>query len=509
MEFRDTVFSCRQLTKSFKGTLALKGVDVDVYAGEVIGLIGENGAGKSTLLKIIMGFQPQTSGEMSAQGKPFAPATTREANANGIAMVYQEQSLILNLTVAENLFMGMEDEFIKCGILNSAEMGRRATEVLKEFGLEHIKPSKKVLDLNFSTRQMLEIVKAFNAVKMANVEHSLILLDEPTSLLNDAEIRVLFEKVRKLRDAGHSFIFVSHRLDEVISLSDRVYVFKDGEMVSTLPTRDADESRLYELMVGRDASGEYYKIHEQREPEEAVVLDVQHLGKKGYFKDVSFQLHRGEILGLCGVVGAGKEDVCAVILGDEKADEGTITIEGQVRMIRSPYEALNNGIISIPKERRVEGIVGIRPIFENIALPSLDRIGKESYISKKDMKKCAEKWIEKLAIKCTGADQTVDSLSGGNAQKVVFAKAIEAGSSILILNHPTRGVDIGAKEEIYSLIREISNMGISIVLLGDTLDECIGLSNHLIIMKDGLITKAMPAPKDAKPSQVEVLKYMM
>lgn len=503
------LFSASNIKKVFAGTRALKGVDLDVYEGEVIGLIGENGAGKSTLLKIIIGVQPPSSGEMTMFGKPYEPRTPRDANTAGIGMVFQEQSLIVNLTVGQNIFFGHEKKFRKYGFVNWRKMYRDTETALANVSCSHIPARKKVLDLNFATRQMVEIAKVVNLTKSSGHDHCLILLDEPTSVLNETEVQQLFTEIRKLTAQGHSVIFVSHRLDEILSISDRVYVYKDGENAGNMPTSEANEERLYELMVGHSTTTEYYKLDQQRTPEPDVVLDVRELGLKGVFKNVSFELHKGEILGLVGVVGSGKEDVCSVICGDEHASFGEFYVKGQHRDYFSPAQALRDGVLMIPKERMEEGIVTGLSINENVALSNLRLLRAGPILSAAKMVRQTEDWIKRLRIKTTGKDELLAQLSGGNQQKVVFARALCSESDILILNHPTRGVDVGAKEEIYGLIREMVKQGKSVILLGDTLDECIGMSNRVIVMCDGLVTGIFDAPVGNKPSQVSVVSLMM
>lgn len=506
---KNLLFQAKNMCKFYPGTKALKGVDMDIYEGEVIGLIGENGAGKSTLMKLMMGVEPATEGEMTLMGQPYKPANPREATENGIGMVFQEQSLITNLTVGQNIYLGQEKKYKSFGLVSWSKMYKDAREVLARVGFDHINPAKKVGDLSFATRQMVEIAKVFNAVKESGKEHSLILLDEPTSVLNDEEIQELFKNVRELKKSGDAIIFVSHRLDEVIEISDRIYVFKDGENVGEISKDEAEESVLYEKMVGRTSTGEYYKLNRQRTPEEEVVLEVENLGLMGAFKDVSFKLHKGEILGFCGVVGSGKEDVCSVLIGDEKATRGTIKLNGVEQTLKVPYQALKKGILSIPQERREEGILAGRSIYENISISNLKAVSSGPFISKQKQINLAKKWIDELNIKCSSYAELCSQLSGGNAQKVVFGRLMASGAQVMILNHPTRGVDIGAKEEIYQLIRDIADQGIAVIVLGDTLDESIGLSNRILVMKDGLITAEFDASVGNKPEQVDIVKYMM
>lgn len=504
------LFSAKDITKSFHGTKALKGVDLDVYEGEVVGLIGENGAGKSTLLKIIIGVQPQSSGEMTMHSKPFAPKDPLEANAAGVGMVYQEQSLITNLSVGQNIFFGHEKEFRSMGVVNWKKMYAEAQKVLDEVGSGDINPRKKVIDLNFATRQMVEIAKVVNVTKnVGEGEKCLILLDEPTSVLNEEEVKRLFHEIRKLTAKGHSVIFVSHRLDEVLEISDRVYVYKDGSNAGNMPTKEADEAKLYELMVGRETTTEYYQLEKQREPEKDVILEANDLSLWGVFKNCSFKLHKGEILGFCGVVGSGKEEICSVICGDEKPTTGELTIKGKKVNYSAPSQALKDGVLMIPKERLVEGVVRGLSVEENMAFSNTKLLKKKGFVSRKSVSEQAEKWIKRLNIKTQGKDELVIQLSGGNQQKVVFARALASRADVLILNHPTRGVDVGAKEEIYGLVREMVDSGKSVILLGDTLDECIGLSNRIIVMRDGLITGEFNAQAYEKPSQVDIVSMMV
>jgi ribose transport system ATP-binding protein len=503
------LFRAKNITKSFHGTQALKGVDLDVYEGEVVGLIGENGAGKSTLLKIIIGAQAQSSGEMFMHGKTFAPKDPMAANAEGIGMVFQEQSLIVNLSVGQNIFFGHEKDFRRFGVVQWKKMYTQAKKVLEEVGSNHINPRKKVIDLNFATRQMIEIAKVVNVTKSENDQKCLILLDEPTSVLNEAEVQQLFKEIRKLTKKGHSVIFVSHRLDEVLEISDRIYVYKDGENAGNMETSEANEGKLYEAMVGRETTTEYYKLEKQVKPTDEVVMELKDLGFWGCFKHCNITLHRSEILGISGVVGSGKEELCSVICGDEKYTSGEMFIKGKKVAYTDPSQALKDGIIMIPKERLIEGVIRGLSITENIALSNADKLSKNGLISIKALESQADEWIKKLRIKSTGRKELLIQLSGGNQQKVVFARALASDADIIILNHPTRGVDVGAKEEIYNLIRDIVAEGKSVILLGDTLDECIGMSNRILVMRDGLLTGEFNADANEKPTQVSIVSMMM
>ncbi len=509
MEQRTPLFCAKDITKTFSGTQALKGVDLVVYPGEIVGLVGENGAGKSTLLKIIIGAQPPTSGRMEMHGKPYQPHTPMDGNRAGLGMVFQEQSLIVNLNVAQNIFFGHEKDFKRHGFVDWGRMNRAAQEVLAEVDVTDISPRKKVSDLNFATRQMIEIAKVINVTKQAGSDHCLILLDEPTSVLSEGEVENLFCQMKKIAQRGHSVVFVSHRLDEVLAITDRIYVYKDGRSVGDLDTKDASEKKLYEMMVGRTTTTEYYHLEKQRVPGPEVVLEAKDLGLHGVFKHVNFQLHEGEILGLCGVVGSGKEEICSVLCGDLLPTSGEVMVRGRKMRLRSPVEALGASILMIPKERLYEGVVMTLSVEDNIALSNAGKLKSGPFVSKKKISRQAEDWIGTLRVKTSGRRELLMQLSGGNQQKVVFSRALASGADILILNHPTRGVDVGAKEEIYSLIRDIARQGKSVILLGDTLDESIGLANRILVLQDGLITGCFSADVGAKPEQVDVVSLMM
>lgn len=389
-------------------------------------------------------------------------------------------------------------------------MYAEAQKVLEEVGCGDINPKKKVIDLNFASRQMIEIAKVVNVTKNATTDGKcLILLDEPTSVLNEKEVERLFVEIRKLTAKGHSVIFVSHRLDEVLEISDRVYVYKDGENAGNMDRSDATEAKMYEMMVGRETTTEYYHLDKQIEPSEEVVLEAKDMGAWGKFKHVDFKLHKGEILGFCGVVGSGKEEICSVICGDEKPTSGELIVKGKKTNYSSPAAALNDGILMIPMERLVEGVVRGLSVEDNIALSNAKLLKKKGLVSKKSVSDQADKWIERLRVKTSGRDELVIQLSGGNQQKVVFARALASQADIVILNHPTRGVDVGAKEEIYGLIRDMVAEGKSVILLGDTLDECISMANRVLVMRDGLITGEFSAAVDGKPSQVSIVSMMV
>lgn len=505
-----TLFTAENISKNYGANTVLREINLEIYSGEIVGLIGENGAGKSTMMKLIAGVEKPSSGVMKVRGSEYSPSSIINANKNGVGMVFQEQSLVANLTVAQNIYLGRESRFKKFGFINWNQMNKNAKKALNEVGVTNIEPQNKISSLDFASRQMVEISKILNLVSEVEEEGSVVLLDEATTVLTQSEIDLLFSQMRRMANAGHSVVFISHRLDEVLEISDRIIIFKDGELITTLNKNEATEELLYSKMVGTSTSGEYYVTERQTLPSNEKSLEISDLSRFGEFNNVSFSLFKGEVLGLCGVEGSGKESLCSVLCGDLENSCGDILINGQKVFISSPYHALKQGLLSIPKNRRDEGIIGMLSITENIAASSLDKLSKFNFfLNPKKLVDISKKWIKELNIKCQSTRDRLLQLSGGNAQKVVFARVIESEAPIIILNHPTRGVDVGAKKEIYRLIRDITEKGNSIILIGDTLDEVIGLSSRLIIMKDGLVTGEFACPAHDKPSQLDIIKLMM
>lgn len=505
---REMLFEAKGVGKTYGSNTVLRDIDMQIYSGEVIGLIGENGAGKSTLMKLISGVEKPSMGEMFLQGKPYVATSILDANHQGIGMVFQEQSLVGNLSIAQNIYLGREKAYSKCGVINWSKMNKSAKEALNRIDMD-LDPAKKVRDIDFATRQMVEIAKVLDVVTETANGHAIILLDEPTTVLSDEEIQKLFTQIRNMKEQGNAVIFISHRLDEVLEITDRIYVFKDGEETAVMDTEGADVNLLYEKMVGRATTGEFYIESKQSVPTKDVILEVEDLSLFGAFNHVSFQLRKGEILGLCGVEGSGKEDICSVLVGDAAPTAGTIKMHGQECKFASPCAARKKGILSVPKERRDEGMIGMLSIEDNIIVSHMDELSKWKFLGGKKLHEVAKKWVNKAGVKCFSINERINQLSGGNAQKVIFARALESGCEVLILNHPTRGVDVGSKVEIYNLIREMTAAGNSIILLGDTLDECIGLSSRIIVLRDGLVRDSFDCPVGNKPSQLDIVQQMM
>jgi ribose transport system ATP-binding protein len=501
------VLALRGVDKRFPGVHALKDVSIEIRPHEVVGLIGENGAGKSTLMRILAGVYQPDAGEIMLGGRRVLLRGATDAMRHGIGMVFQEQSLLTNLTIGENVWLGNEARFTRGGLVRWRELYDAASRQLARVGLQDVDPRGRTADLGFATRQMVELAKALTLEEQAH-GHLVILLDEPTSVLERADIDLLFARVRALRDRA-SFVFVSHRLDEVLELSDRVYVMKDGAVVAELPAAGADVHTLHRLMVGRGLQAEYYREPLQRPHGDEVVLAAEALGLAGAYRDVSFQLHAGEILGVAGVIGSGREELARTFAGFAPHDAGRLVVNGVEARLGSPAMAADRGIGYIPRERRTEGLVLFLSVAANITLASLAELERAGLIDVGAERRVARRWVERLRIRTPGVQTLCLNLSGGNQQKVVLAKWLTARSRILILDHPTRGLDVGAKEEVYDLVRALTAEGVAVILTSDTLEETIGLSHSVLVMRDGQVTHRADASPGRKPQQVELIEHMV
>jgi ribose transport system ATP-binding protein len=502
----DSALSLAKVDKRFPGVHALKDVSIEISRGEVVGLIGENGAGKSTLMKILSGVYQPDSGDILIAGKPTRLANAADANSKGIGMVFQEQSLLTNLTVGENIYLGNEAQFTRRGIVNWRALYAAAERQLVKVHLD-LDPRIRADDLDFATRQMVELAKALTLEEHAG-GHLVILLDEPTSVLERAEIETLFARVRALKTRA-SFLFVSHRLDEVMELSDRICVMKDGAVVADLKAADANVAKLHQLMVGRSLQSEYYREPLQKPFREDVALEVDGLSLTHAYTDVSFKLHAGEILGIAGVIGSGREELLRTLAGFAPHDNGRLLIAGREVRLTTPAEAVDLGLGYIPRERRVEGLVLFLPVAANITLADLRALTGHGLINARKERRLAKSWVDRLNIRTPSINTLCLNLSGGNQQKVVLAKWLNAKARILILDHPTRGLDVGAKEEVYEIVRAITAEGVAIILTSDTLEETIGLSHTILVMRDGAITHRTEANPGQKPRQIDLIGHMV
>ncbi|PZO80586.1 MAG: sugar ABC transporter ATP-binding protein [Mesorhizobium amorphae] len=500
------MFKLEQIEKRFPGVHALKSVDFAIGRGEIVGLVGENGAGKSTLMKVIYGAYAHDGGTISVDGKPVRFASPRAAQEAGVGMVFQEQSLIPNLSVMENIFLGFEAPFKRWGTLDWRKMAAAARHQLAKVKLD-IDPARRTSTLSFAQRQLVELAKVLSLQERVAGD-LVILLDEPTSVLSREEVELLFALVRSLRSRA-SFIFVSHRLDEVLELCDRVYVMKDGAVVDVVKTEDASVSGIQHKMVGRHVDAAYYRENRQAPFQgESPLLEVSGISDPGHYEDISFSLHRGEVLALVGTEGSGREEILHALYGMAKPQSGTIRVKGRAAP-RSPAHAVEMGLAFVPRERKIEGIAAGMSVYENMTLSQLGRYQQFGVMAVGRERALARDWIGRLAIKAHSEHADCGRLSGGNQQKVVLAKWRSAGSDIVILDHPTRGLDIGAKEDVYEMIRDMSADGCGVILVGDTLEEAIGLAHTILVLKDGAVTRRLDAPAGAKPTLFDLIEHMV
>ncbi|MHB1303109.1 MAG: sugar ABC transporter ATP-binding protein [Acidiphilium sp.] len=504
----DEILSVSGVSKIFGETTALCNVDLRIRKHEVVGLIGENGSGKSTLLKILAGVHRPTSGELFLNGRSVSLNGVADASAMGIGMVYQEQSLIPNITVAENILLGNEGDSVRFGWYNWRKLHAQAREVLNQLDLD-IDPDAKTEDLSFAQRQMVEIAKILFLEKHSNHE-PLMLFDEPTSVLESNEVQTLFRQIRRLREIG-SVVFVSHRLNEVLEISDRIYVFKDGRCVGECNPKTCHTNELYEMMVGRPASGSHYREADQLPFDESkVTLSLEALSSSGNYTDVDISVHGGEVLALTGLIGSGCEGVCRTIFGAEACDSGIMYLNGAALKPKSPAEAVRLGIGYISAERHIEGIILGMSVAANMVLVAPTVVRRGPFLIHSLWKKVVADWIGKLRIRTLSGETNITLLSGGNQQKVVLAKwLLYPNLKLLVLDHPARGLDVGAKEDVYAIIRQLAKQGLSIILLADTVDEAIALSHNVIVMRDGKISGRFAAPRGNKPTESEIVKCMI
>ncbi len=493
------------ISKAFPGVQALDNVNLDVRVGEILGLIGENGAGKSTLMKILSGVYPMDSGRLYLRGRPIQIQNPHHAQQLGISIIYQEFNLMPNLTVMENVFIGREPtRFL---FVDRRQLQQRTQELLDRLGV-HLSPTAIVRDLSVAEQQMVEIAKALS------MEVQVIIMDEPTSALSDAEVQTLFAIMRELRRNGISVIFISHRLEEVLTICDRITVLRDGRNVGTLDAAEASEDALIRMMVGRSLQEFFHKEEGAQAGSHAedggdVVLEVRSITRRGskldpsaiVLDDVSFQLRRGEILGLAGLVGAGRTELARTIFGADARDAGEIYVDGKLADIRSPVDAIRHGIGFVPEDRKEQGLILSMAVRENITLPSLNRITRSGFVQLAEEERLVREYVNRLQIRTPSLEQRVRNLSGGNQQKVVISKWLLLQPKILIMDEPTRGIDVGAKAEIYGLMHQLAQAGVGIIMISSELPELLAMSDRVVCMCEGRVT-AILKREEATPEQV-------
>ena len=471
----DVILTMKGIDKSFPGVHALDHVDLEIRKGEVHALMGENGAGKSTLMKVLTGIYTKDSGSITFEGKEVEFTNPRDAQANGIVIVHQELNMMNHLTVAQNIFIGRE--IMNGKLINDAKMNEEAAKLFKQLNID-IDPTEKMGNLTVGKQQMCEIAKAISH------EAKVIIFDEPSAALTEAEIEELFKIIRDLREKQLGIVYISHRMDEIKVITDRVTVMRDGGYVGTLITKDCTKDDIINMMVGR-VIYEDPKTHSMVKPDAPVVLKVENLNAGKMVQNVSFELHKGEILGFSGLMGAGRTETARALFGADPKESGKIYINGKEVDIKNPMDAVKNGIGYLSEDRKRYGIVVGKSVAENTTMASMDDYMSGLFINKKKEKEIAEKYVESLKTKTPTVDQLVVNLSGGNQQKVVIAKWLVRDCDILIFDEPTRGIDVGAKSEIYTLMNELVAEGKSIIMISSEMTEILRMSDRIVVMCEG------------------------
>ncbi len=471
----------KDISKSFGGVHALKHANFRIASGKVNVLIGENGAGKSTLMKILAGAYHEDEGQILIDGQPVKIEGSQDALDKGIVMVYQELNLVPGMTVVDNMYLGVEKA--KNGFLDKTK-ARLATQELIDMYNLGIRADDLVEDLNVGKQQMIEIIKAVSK------EAKVIVMDEPTSSLSQKECEELFDMINTLTQDGVAIVYISHRMEEIFRIGDYITVMRDGEYIGEWKIKDIDQSFLVQQMVGREISQMFPK---ETVPIGETVLKVDKITKKGMFEDVSFEVKRGEILGMAGLVGAGRTEVALSLFGRYQLDSGDIYLKGEKVSIQNPRSAIRHRIAYVPEDRKGKGLDLHSRIRDNISISNMDRVGQGGIVNKVKENELVEEMIQTLRIKTPSAMQLAGNLSGGNQQKVVLAKWISRDIDVLILDEPTRGVDIGAKEEIHKLVVELARKGIAIIMISSELPEVLGMADRILVMREGKVTGILNA----------------
>jgi ribose transport system ATP-binding protein len=474
---KQIVLSLRNITKTFPGVRALDGITLDFYAGEVHSICGENGAGKSTLMKILSGVYSLEEGEIYLNGKKEIIKNPLDALNKGQSIIFQEFNLIDALSIAENIYLGRLSN--KNGTwVNWGEINEEARKLMQRVGY-NIDPTTLIKNLSVAEKQMVEIAKALSY-------HSrIIIMDEPSATLTSKEVEKLFKIINGLRDDGVTVIYISHKLEEVMAISDRVSIMRDGRIIHTYPIKDVNENMIVQDMVGRTVDQKYPKRLNKPGEDAPIALEVRNLCRKNVFENISFQLRKGEILGFAGLVGSGRTEIARAIFGADKLDSGEIFINGKSVKINSPKTAIKNGLALLTEDRKSQGLHLNITLSKNITCANLNSVTKKGFLRRSEEKNACNTFIKKLAIKTPSTEQRVINLSGGNQQKVVLAKWLYANSNIIILDEPTRGIDVGAKMEIYNLMNDLIASGKSIIMISSELPELLAMSDRVMVVYEG------------------------
>jgi inositol transport system ATP-binding protein len=470
------ILRMENISKSFPGVKALSDVSLTVRKGTIHALMGENGAGKSTLMRILDGIYMLDSGQIIFKGEPVTIDNTQTALKLGISMIHQELSPIPYMTVAENIFLGREP-LGKFGLIDKHKLNADTRELLSRLEID-IDPTTRMKDLSVANTQMVEIAKAIS------YDSSLIIMDEPTSAITEREVAHLFSIIRSLKAKGVTIIYITHKMDEVFRIADEITVLRDGKHVATVPASETNKARLITMMVGRELTELFPKEYA---PIGEVVLSVRNLTREGVVKDVSFDLRRGEILGIAGLMGAGRTEVIEGIFGIRKIDTGEIFVKGKKTQINSPADAINNGLALLTEDRKLTGILGVLPVRDNMMIASLSHYEKKGLLNKRLIDATCKQEKSRLDIKTPSMDQLIKLLSGGNQQKVLVSRWLLTSPDILILDEPTRGIDVGAKAEIHKLMCKLAQEGKAIIMISSELPEILGMSDRILVMHEGRV----------------------
>ncbi|KLT18026.1 sugar ABC transporter ATP-binding protein [Neobacillus vireti] len=475
----EIILEMKGISKAFPGVQALSNVDLELRSGEVLALLGENGAGKSTLMKVLTGIYQKDEGSIVYQGKEIEIPDTKTAQSLGISIIHQELNLAPDLTIAQNIFIGREPKKGFNLFLDEKQLNKMTQKLFDRLNI-NLNPREKVENLTVAKQQMVEIAKALS------FDSKVLVMDEPTAALTDSEIDSLFTMIRKLRSDGVGIIYISHRMEELKKITDRVSVMRDGTYVGTVGTKETTIDQIIAMMVGR-------QIYHNQKPEiknrsHEKVLEVKNLNRGKTIKNVSFELNKGEILGFAGLMGAGRTEVARAIFGADPFDSGEISIKGKKVQIKSPYDAVQNGIGYLSEDRKQYGVMVEMDVKSNVAIASMDDFLNLGFMNGTKINHQANEMVESLKIKTPSVHQLVKNLSGGNQQKVVIGKWLTRNSDILIFDEPTRGIDIGAKDEIYKLLINLAEQGKSIIMISSELPEILRLSHRVIVMCEGMIT---------------------
>lgn len=499
---KEPLFSVKGLNKHFGPTWANRNIDFELHRGEIRGFIGENGSGKSTLLSQIAGIYPPDSGEMQMEGKKYAPQGPLDAYKVRISMVLQELGVIGTLPVAANIFLGRTRQFARFGLVGKSKMRKASEEIFRKWEMPLPDFGANIGSMLIEDRKMIELARALS------VDPDILLLDEVTQSLSLNNREILYKIIKRLKAEDRSVIMITHDVDEILAVTDTVTVLRDGEVVGTVASSEATPTMIRQMMVGRSMDGDYYRNDRIADFDvKKVVLKADHISVAGELSDVDFELHEGEILGFCGLSDSGIHSVGKAVYGLSRLSSGSVVLTEEGKKIHSSREALENQMGYVPKDRDAEAIMINDSIRENVALPSFTELeGAVGYISSARMKSLAEEVIEQMSVKCTGCMQTVGDLSGGNKQKINLGRWLAKDLKVLVLDCPTRGVDVGVKAYIYQVMKEAKKRGLAMILISDELTEVIGMADRLMVMKDGRVTRTISREGDfTEQAVIEVM----